>query len=481
MKNFQSFITEENVNDGDIQIAVLTKVSSKEKEVVANQIKEYSDKNKIPCHVINTNNSWVATNDVEKGVITILDKEGNKVDFKVAKTVVFVRAGVLDNEVGLALLSTFEKAGAFMINNRDGMLTCDNKMSTYITFNQNAIQTPRTSIINNEASVKDAHERIGGKFPVIIKTITGTQGIGVSIVNDYKSLISNVQSLWKFGAELLIQEFLDMKYDIRTIVVDGVIVASTKRVKPKEDFRSNIHRGADSEPYVLSKEEISLILNAYRCTGAYMVGVDHTIVNGEAYILECNGSPGIGSNFGNGKGKTTTNERLIEKVLEHIGKVKSRFVGSTQTAGFVERLEIVGLGPFRAKFDTGNGTRASMFQVDKLEIKGKLVKWEKDGKKFTNNIIGVSHPRHVDKIDKRPIVLVDMKFNNRLYKDVPIGLTTRDSMSTFLINRELLTRLKVAVNPDRKFVLSSYIEMADKTDHEHDTEREDEPIYSKRK
>ena len=48
MKNFQSFITEENVNDGDIQIAVLTKVSSKEKEIVANQIKEYADKNKIP-------------------------------------------------------------------------------------------------------------------------------------------------------------------------------------------------------------------------------------------------------------------------------------------------------------------------------------------------------------------------------------------------------------------------------------------------
>ena len=467
MKNFQSFITEENVNDGDIQIAVLTKVSSKKKEVVSNKIKEYSDKNKIPCHVINTNNSWVATNDVEKGVITILDKEGNKVDFKVAKTVVFVRAGVLDNEVGLALLSTFEKAGAFMINNRDGMLTCDNKMSTYITFNQNAIQTPRTSIINNEASVKDAHERIGGKFPVIIKTITGTQGIGVSIVNDYKSLISNVQSLWKFGAELLIQEFLDMKYDIRTIVVDGVIVASTKRVKPKEDFRSNIHRGADSEPYVLSKEEISLILNAYRCTGAYMVGVDHTIVNGEAYILECNGSPGIGSNFGNGKGKTTTNERLIEKVLEHIGKVKSRFVGSTQVAGYVERLEIIGLGPFRAKFDTGNGTRASMFQVDKLEIKGKLVKWEKDGKKFTNNIVGVSRPMHVDQIDKRPIILVDIKFNNKLYKDVPIGLTTRDSKSTFLINRELLTRLKVAVNPDRKFVLSSYIKRGDKNDEDY--------------
>ena len=194
MKNFQSFITEENVNDGDIQIAVLTKVSSKEKEIVANQIKEYADKNKIPCHIINTRRAWISTNDVERGLISVSDKEGNKVDFEIPKTVVFVRAGVLDDEVGLALLSTFEKAGAFMINNRDGMLTCDNKMSTYITFNQYGIQTPRTSIINNEESVQDAHKRIGGNFPVIIKTITGTQGIGVSIVNDYKSMISVIQS-----------------------------------------------------------------------------------------------------------------------------------------------------------------------------------------------------------------------------------------------------------------------------------------------
>ena len=464
MKNFQSFITEENVNDGDIQIAVLTKTSSNKEEVVANQLKKYSDKNKIPCHIINTQKAWVSDNDLEKGTLTISNVEGDRLDFDVHKTVVFVRAGVLDDEVGLALLSTFEKAGAFMINNRDGMLTCDNKMTSYITFNQNGIQTPRTSLINNEDSVADAHKRIGAKFPVIIKTITGTQGIGVSIANDYKSLISNVQSLWKFGAELLIQEFLEMDFDVRTIVVDGVIIASTKRVRPKEDFRSNRHRGAETFPYKLSDDEKESILNAYRSTGAYMVGVDHTIVNGKTYILECNGSPGIGSNFGNGDGELTTNERLIEKVVTHVGKVKSRFVGATQTAGYVERLEIVGLGPYRAKFDTGNGTKASMFHVDKLEIKGKIAKWERDGKKFTSNIVGVSHPMHVDKIDKRPMVMVDLKFNNKLYKDVPIGLTTRDSKSTFLINRDLLTRLKVAVNPDRKFVLSSYIERGDNND-----------------
>ena len=105
-----------------------------------------------------------------------------------------------------------------------------------------------------------------------------------------------------------------------------------------------------------------------------------------------------------------------------------------------------------------------MFHVDKLEIKGKIAKWERDGKKFTNNIVGVSKPVHVDQIDERPIVLVDLRFNNKLYKDVPLGLTTRDSKSTLLVNRELLTRLKVAVNPNRKFILSSYIERGDKSD-----------------
>jgi hypothetical protein len=108
-----------------------------------------------------------------------------------------------------------------------------------------------------------------------------------------------------------------------------------------------------------------------------------------------------------------------------------------------------------------------MFHVDKLEIKGKTAKWERDGKKFTSNIVDISKPVHVDQIDERPIVLVDIKFNNTLYKNVPIGLTTRDSKSTFLINRELLTRFKVAVNPDRKFALSSYIERGDSNDEDY--------------
>ena len=51
-----------------------------------------------------------------------------------------------------------------------------------------------------------------------------------------------------------------------------------------------------------------------------------------------------------------------------------------------------------------------------------------------------------------------------LYVDVPVGLQTEDAGSTFLVNRDLLTRFKVSVNPNRKFVLSNWKEREDLTD-----------------
>jgi len=472
---FRDFITEE-VQRSKIHVAVLTKVNANSKSVVSNMILEECEKRKIPCHIINTQEAWVSKNDLEKGTLLVsnLDGKDTEVEFELANTICFVRAGVLEDETGLALLSTFENAGAFMINTRDGMLTCDNKMSAYISFERDNIPTPRTALISTEKGLLHAHERLGGKYPVIMKTLTGTQGIGVSIVESEKSMISVAQSLWKFGAALLLQEFMKFDFDIRTIVVNGKILASTKRTSAKKDFRSNRHREATTQPYKLSNDERKLVLDAARSVGAYMVGVDHAIVNGEHFILECNGSAGLGSEFGLyntfrddesyvGEAKP---KKIMKELFDYISQDVHRKHSFNKESGFHERVVIDGYGPIRAKFDTGNGTHASMFVVDKIDVSGKTVKWEKDGKKFTSKLQGTSHPTHNEKIDERPIVLVDITFNNKFYTDVPIGLSTKDSKSTFLINRDLITRFKVNVNPNRKFVLSKWIERSDGNDTE---------------
>ena len=472
---FRDFISEA-VQRSDIHVVVLTKVNADSKAVVSNLISDECEKRKIPCHIVDTREAWVSKNDLEKGTLLVsnIDGKDNEIELELSKTICFVRAGVLEDETGLALLSTFENAGAFMINTRDGMLTCDNKMSAYISFERDNIPTPRTALISNEKGLLHAHERLGGKYPVIMKTLTGTQGIGVSIVESEKSMVSVAQSLWKFGAALLLQEYLKFDFDIRTIVVNGKILASTKRTSAKKDFRSNRHREATTQPYKLSNDERKLVLDAARSVGAYMVGVDHAIVNGEHFILECNGSAGLGSEFGLyntfrddesyvGEAKP---KKIMKELFDYITQDVHRKHSFNKESGFHERVVIDGYGPIRAKFDTGNGTHASMFVVDKIDVSGKTVKWEKDGKKFTSKLQGESHPTHNTKIDERPIVFVNVTFNNKYYVDVPVGLTTKDSKSTFLVNRDLITRFKVNVNPNRKFVLSKWIERSDGNDTE---------------
>ena len=470
---FKEFISEK-VERSDIQVAVLTKLNADSKAIVSNKILKECKKRNIPCHIVNTSEAWISKNDLEKGTLLVsnIDGEDTEIEFDLSKTICFTRAGVLEDETGLALLSTFENAGAFMINTRNGMLTCDNKMSAYISFERDNIPTPRTALISNEKGLIHAHEKLGGKYPVIMKTLTGTQGIGVSVVESEKSMISVAQSLWKFGAALLLQEFLKFDFDVRTLVIDGRILASTKRISAKKDFRSNRHREATTEPYKLSDDERTVVLQAARSVGAYMVGVDHAIVNKQLYVLECNGSPGIGSEFAlyntakredTYVGKTTP-ENVVKELFDYLSQDVHRKYSFTREAGFHERIVIDGYGPVRAKFDTGNGTTASMFHVDKIDVLGKTVKWEKDGKKFTSKLEGESQATRMGDIDKRPIVFVDITFNNKLYTDVPIGLTLKDSRSTFLVNRDLLTRFKVNVNPNRKFILSKWIERTDGDD-----------------
>ena len=478
MFKFSEYLGEATFNERakDLSVVILTNVASNKPTIVPNMIKDECRMLNIPCHSIITSKAWISKNNPTTGNMTVSNFDGrdNVLEFNPKNTVCIVRAGAITNNIGLELVSTIESAGAFMINNASAMQICDNKMTTYVQFKRDGVPTPKTALVSNEKALDDAHRRIGGKFPVIIKTITGTQGIGVSIVHDRQSMTSVMQSLWKYGAELLIQEALDFDYDVRTIVVNGKILASTKRIKAQGDFRSNRHRGATTEPHQLTKKERIAVKRAARSVNGYIVGVDHAISGGKIYVLEVNGSPGIGSDFGmydlndmseGGRYLGPAEPKTIVKGLVKHFTDKQNLKHQFQIeAGYLETVNIMGIGPIKAKFDTGNGTHASMFHVDQLDVQNNTVHWIKNGKAFTNRLEGMSNPSHVGAKDPRPIVKVNIEFNGKIFKDVPLGLTTNESNSEMLINRDLLTRFRVYVNPNRKYVLSQQIDDKDDTD-----------------
>ena len=478
MESFNQFFTEkfeEPINPAKLHITVLGKGESD--GTFAGIMEKVCKKRNLKYTFVDMAEAWISQSDIEIGSVTIqnYDGEDKSIDLNVHNSIIFVRAGAIESLQCQAVVTSLQTIGFFLVNDLESMILCDNKMSNAITLERNNIPTPRTAILNNEKSIDDAHKRVGGKFPVILKTLTGTQGVGVSKVNDHASLVSVAQSLWKYDAQLLIQEYLDVKSDVRTLVVGGRILGAAERIRdPKEkDFRNNVHLGAETRPYNLSEEEIATIVAAARASGTLYCGVDHCVINNKPYVLEINGSPGIRSHFnaydpkdGKSLGKRT-DLQMLELILDFFSTDLNRRPLMRQEAGYIETIILDGMedDPIRAKFDTGNSATATMLHVDKLEADGDEVIWVKNGKKFRSEVIGISEPkRGLKDFDVRPIIEHGITFNNKRYI-AELGLSTKDTASEMLVCRKLMTKFKVAVNPNRRFILSQVTERNDNNDH----------------
>tara|TARA_B100001094_G_scaffold146901_1_gene142256 strand:+ start:375 stop:1868 length:1494 start_codon:yes stop_codon:yes gene_type:complete len=491
---FKDFLSEQTLarNSKPITVAVITKTNpnikkrkvggKEDKELTVDYIAKSCEKLNVKCVIIETRHAIITGKDEEKNTLTVynFDGEDSEHTFIGKDTVCITRAGAVEDEAGLSIISAFQNSGSFMCNTRNAMLTCNNKLTSALLFEKFNIPTPKTAFISNEKNIDDALEMIGGikKFPVIVKTLTGTQGIGVVKVDSYDGLVSTIQALWKHGAELLLQEYMPSDSDIRTFVVDNKIFASTERVQGSDDFRTNTHRGATAKPYKLSDEEIDLILRASRASKAYLCGVDHIIYKNKPYILEVNGSPGTGAEyesysyedpFSDAKNSgSIKGDKLTDNVIKWILERKHWDRQSLIEAGWLETMEIEGFGKIRAKLDTGNGAKACSFHAEDIKVKGKTVSWKYNGKSYTEPKHGESkvfraNAEGEEPSETRPTILLDLAFNGFVYKDVEFGLDERPrSSSDLLLNRETIRLFNASVNPNRTFCLSKRLPPVDK-------------------
>ncbi len=470
MERFNEFLiekTEEPLKPSELEIVVLG--LSDEEGTFADLIQKVAKKRNMKHTLVDITEAYITSSDVEIGQVKLrnIDGDDNDITINMHNSIIFVRAGAVQSLTAQALVSSLQNIGFFLVNDLESMLLCDNKMASSLALERNNVPIPRTAIVNNVKSIEDAHKRVGGKFPVIIKTLRGTQGVGVSKVNDMASLTSVCQSLWKFEADLLIQEFFDIKSDIRTLVVNGEIIGAAERVKQEakgsKEFRNNVHLGADTVPYVLTDIERKVIVEAARTSGAVYCGVDHCKIGKDVYVLEVNGSPGIRSHFmgydlEGEPTKKIKDEVVLGKVIDRLSLEENRRPLMRREIGVIESIQLDGMpnNLIRAKFDTGNSTAATMLHVDELEIDGDTAKWKKNGLKFESDIIDISKAYRGKKLfDTRPVIEHGITFANRKYV-IEIGLTTKDTASEMLVNRKTMTKLRVSIHPNRKFIVSDY-------------------------
>ena len=207
---------------------------------------------------------------------------------------VLPRIGASITEFGTAVVRQFEQMDVFTTNSSAGIVNSRDKLRSLQILSRHHIGIPQTTFVSDKRDVLPAIERVGGA-PVIVKLLSGTQGIGVLLAESVTTAEAMVELLQSQKQNVLIQKFVaeSKGRDVRAFVVGDQVVAAMRRVAQGQEFRSNVHRGGQTERIDLDKAYVETALRATQIMGLRVAGVDMLEGKDGPQIMEVNSSPGL--------------------------------------------------------------------------------------------------------------------------------------------------------------------------------------------
>jgi ribosomal protein S6--L-glutamate ligase len=187
-------------------------------------------------------------------------------------------------------LGRYEAAGGVVINPARAIEAAVDKFLTSAKLHAAGLVTPRTICCQTPDEAMVAFAQLGGD--VVLKPLFGSEGRGITRLNDEALALRAFKMLAQLGAVLYLQEFVPHEgFDIRLLVIGERILAMRRR--NQLDWRTNISRGATAEPLEPDDRLIEIARQAAAAVGAPLAGVDLLPSrDGELYTIEVNAVPG---------------------------------------------------------------------------------------------------------------------------------------------------------------------------------------------
>ena len=206
---------------------------------------------------------------------------------------VLPRFGTGSMQMGCAVLHYFQALNVPCLNHADAFMKARDKWLSLQLLLANGIAVPTSLLGGQETKANDAVRHIG--TPIILKTLSGSQGIGVVLAERPQSAVSMLETLKQANVPTLAQEFIAEAQgaDLRCFVVGNRIIAAMQRIGQAGEFRANCHRGARAEKVILTEQEKHVALNATKVLGLDVAGVDLIRSANGPLVLEVNASPGL--------------------------------------------------------------------------------------------------------------------------------------------------------------------------------------------
>lgn len=139
---------------------------------------------------------------------------------------------------------------------------------------------------DREALLKYVDE-VGG-FPVCLKVLGGSHGIGVMCIDSKQSLFSVSDYLREQGEMVVMKEYCNVTSSARLIVLGDKVIDSIEYSAPKGDFRSNEGKAPNVSQKRFSKTVNEIAIQAVKSLGLEFGGVDIMITDNGAKVAEVN-------------------------------------------------------------------------------------------------------------------------------------------------------------------------------------------------
>jgi len=450
---FREFISEAPEN-GKYKLLVITDEPEKAKTFhTADRLREEAEKLGWKYYLYKLTGGYTTS---PEGALRLHNKDDDK-GFEVsgADTIAIIRGSVTRKDSWMDIVSLLEKHSVCVVNSRETISVCADKYRTSLRLADYGVKQPVTHLINDPENSEQAFENLNTQYPIILKTLRGSKGVGVLFVESSKALDSIVQLIHKQDedADLLLQEYIKTDYDARVLVLGGKVLSTMKRPVIEGDFRSNVSQGSKPEKLELTELEIEESLKAAKAVNGLWTAVDFIPSKNRTkeppFIIEVNSSPGT-------EGMEEATGRNISKEILEFFANKKNWVKVPSECGYKEIVTIKPFGEIIAKFDTGN-SGMSVIHADKMQVKDKKVTWTLLGKTITSDIIrkeeiSVGGLRDYD--EDRYVIKLNVEFLNGIY-ETEFTLDDREDRTPILFDRKFMSRANVMVSPDRKYVVTT--------------------------
>ena len=184
-----------------------------------------------------------------------------------------------------------KKKGVIFVNNPCGILKFSEKL---YALDFPGI-TPQTSIFNNLKDIDDFLKKNG---IAVIKPLYDKGGAGVSLIKDLDSksvkIIKNLTD--NYTRKVVVQKFIKKVSlgDKRVLLINGEPVGAVNRVPSSNNFKANLHLGAEAKKTQLTKTELNIckiIKPSLLKNGLFFVGID--IINNKLTEINVTSPTGI--------------------------------------------------------------------------------------------------------------------------------------------------------------------------------------------